>query len=86
MRKTLIRPTDAEDALITAAALTDSENPPMNDEQLAQLKRGPGRPLGSAKELVSLRLDTDVLNAFRAGGSGWQTRINEVLKNWAVRH
>lgn len=32
------------------------------------------------KEMVTLRLDADVLDAFRAGGPGWQTRINDVLR------
>jgi uncharacterized protein (DUF4415 family) len=37
-------------------------------------------PLGSAaKKQVTLRLDVDVIEAFRAGGSGWQSRINDVL-------
>ena len=86
MRKTLIRPTDAEDAVITAAALNDPDNQPLTAEQLAQFKRKPGRPAGSNKELVSLRLDSEVLDTFRATGAGWQTRINEVLKDWTKHH
>jgi uncharacterized protein (DUF4415 family) len=40
-----------------------------------------GRPKGSGtKEMVTLRLDKDVLARFRAGGPGWQTRVNEVLR------
>lgn len=39
-----------------------------------------GRPPGSTKTAVSLRLDTEVVNAFRAGGPGWQTRINDALR------
>ncbi len=42
-----------------------------------------GRPKGSNKELVTLRIDRDVLERFRAGGAGWQTRINEALKKAA---
>jgi uncharacterized protein (DUF4415 family) len=40
-----------------------------------------GRPaLGEkAKRLVTLRLDPDVINAFKATGEGWQTRINDTL-------
>lgn len=34
MSKKLIRPTDAEDAQITAAALTDPDNPPLTDKEL----------------------------------------------------
>lgn len=85
MRKTLIRPTDAEDAAITAAAQSDPDNLPLTGNELEQFKRRPGRPMGSSKELVSLRLDSEVLEAFRSGGAGWQTRINEALKDW-VRH
>lgn len=39
-----------------------------------------GRPRGSDKEMVSIRLDRDVLERFRASGPGWQTRINEALR------
>lgn len=43
----------------------------------------PGRPKGSAKQPVSLRLDKDVLAHFRAGGPGWQSRMNEALRKAA---
>jgi uncharacterized protein (DUF4415 family) len=42
--------------------------------------RKSGRPPGSMKEQVSLRLDKDVVARFRATGPGWQTRINEALR------
>ena len=39
------------------------------------------------KEAVSLRLDAEVLAFFRAGGKGYQTRINEILKSYVrTRH
>jgi uncharacterized protein (DUF4415 family) len=51
-------------------------------EQIAARRRG--RPLGSVaavtKEPVKLRLDADVLDALRATGDGWQTRINDMLR------
>ena len=38
-------------------------------------------PLGAAaKQKVTLRLDCEVFEAFRGGGAGWQSRINEVLR------
>jgi len=43
----------------------------------------PGRPRGSAKQAVSLRLDKDVLEKFKATGPGWQSRINEALRRAA---
>jgi uncharacterized protein (DUF4415 family) len=45
------------------------------------LRRGRGRPpLDTRKKLVSLRLDQDVIDRFRAGGPGWQSRINAALR------
>lgn len=45
------------------------------------IRRGRGRPLlGPGKKLVSLRLDQDVIETFRAGGPGWQSRINAALR------
>ena len=37
-------------------------------------------PVDAPKKLVSLRLDQDVIERFRASGSGWQSRINAVLR------
>jgi uncharacterized protein (DUF4415 family) len=42
--------------------------------------RGPGKK--PPKEQVAIRLDREVLGAFRAGGPGWQTRMNAALKEW----
>ncbi|HKH35370.1 MAG TPA: BrnA antitoxin family protein [Beijerinckiaceae bacterium] len=45
------------------------------------IRRGRGRPpLDAPKKLVSLRLDRDVIEQFRAGGPGWQSRINAALR------
>lgn len=42
-----------------------------------------GRPPAmSPKKLVSVRLDQDVLDRFRATGPGWQTRMNEALRRY----
>ena len=35
------------------------------------------------KIATNVRLDPDVLQAFKATGAGWQTRINAVLLDWA---
>ena len=36
--------------------------------------------LPGAKEMVSLRIDRDVLDHFQEGGPGWQDRINDALR------
>ncbi len=43
-----------------------------------------GRPfLANPKRAVSLRLDADVIAHYRAGGPGWQTRMNDELRRAA---
>jgi len=47
----------------------------------ALMRRGRGRPPKEDRKVnQTLRLDPDVLDAFRQQGSGWQARINEVLR------
>jgi len=87
MNKKLIRPTDDEDKLITAAAISDPDAVPLTDSEWehvrTHLKRGRGRPLGSGtKAQVTLRLDLEVIEALKATGAGWQTRANDVLRKW----
>ena len=48
-------------------------------EELVRRSRG-RPPKGDKKVNQTLRLDQDVLEAFRQEGSGWQARINEILR------
>jgi uncharacterized protein (DUF4415 family) len=64
-------PADAEDFAVSHDEI---------ERALAERRARPGRPRGSTKEQVSLRIDRDVLERFRATGPGWQTRINEALR------
>jgi uncharacterized protein (DUF4415 family) len=44
-------------------------------------ERAPERPsLPNAREVVSLRIDSEILDHFREAGPGWQDRINEALR------
>jgi uncharacterized protein (DUF4415 family) len=95
--KSIAETTEEEDAAITAAALADPDNPPLDDRLAARLRpaeevmpevvarfrgqRGPQK--APTKQLVSLRLDPDVLAHFRATGRGWQARINAALRKAA---
>lgn len=48
---------------------------------LELLNRGRGRPkVDSPKRQVTLRLDSDLIEAMRASGPGWQVRANQVLR------
>jgi len=46
-----------------------------------------GRPkAGSPKVALTVRYDADVVEAFKATGKGWQTRMNAALKEWLKTH
>ena len=51
------------------------------------LRKARGKNKNPTKQQVAIRLDQEVIAAFRADGPGWQSRMNEVLKDWvALRH
>ena len=55
-------------------------------QEAATITRGRGRPPVSVKRpTLNMRVDAEVLEAFKATGAGWQTRINAVLRD-AVAH
>lgn len=41
-------------------------------------KRGPAK----TKEAISIRLDQDLVERLRASGPGWQSRVNDALREW----
>jgi uncharacterized protein (DUF4415 family) len=46
-----------------------------------------GRPIKEAKATqISIRLEQDILLAFKKTGKGWQTRINSTLRDWLQNH
>jgi uncharacterized protein (DUF4415 family) len=88
------RPIKSNLAKVDAHPITQAEYdeaPELTEEMLAraEIRHGDkiirrGRPpLENPKEAVKLRLDHDVLAAYRRTGSGWQTRINADLRKAA---
>ncbi|WP_193335753.1 BrnA antitoxin family protein [Devosia beringensis] len=50
-------------------------------ELAENIRRSRGRPkIEAPKQQISLRLDSEVIEKFKATGKGWQSRINDVLK------
>lgn len=84
------------EAQVQRMIASDPDAPEATDAELAQArpfaeafpaladkmrKNAGGRPKSdSPKVAVSLRLDPDVIDHFKAGGPGWQTRINAALR------
>lgn len=78
---------------------SDPDAPEATDEQLAQArpfdqvfpaladamrKNVGGRPKSeNPKVAVSLRLDQEIVTRFKASGPGWQTRMNDALRDAA---
>jgi len=67
-------PDDPEDFDVTEEALQQALA-----ERRERLRRR-GAQAAPTKKQVTLRLDPDVIDKFRATGPGWQARINDVLK------
>lgn len=53
-------------------------------EVVAAFGKPRGRPPGSDKERITIRIDRDTLGRFRATGPGWQTRLNDALRKVAI--
>lgn len=88
-KRKLVMPTDEEDAAIRAGIALDPDTHELTDSEMKQLRpmRGRGRPVGSGtKEQLTVRFDADVIRAFKESGDGWQTRMNDALREWLSQH
>lgn len=83
---------DEDDARITAAALADPDAQPWTDEMWARATTFEDRQRRRAQAKVAcvdevtgdvLNIDAEVIEHFRKTGSGWQARINAVLRKAA---
>ena len=94
MKRPVARNTPEEEAAIQRGIALDPDNPEWTAEDWANARptrevmpdlleawrRSRGRQKTPTKVLVSLRLDSDVVERLRASGRGWQSRVNEMLK------
>jgi uncharacterized protein (DUF4415 family) len=101
MARRLPELTDEVEARIHAGALADPDARPLTDDELARfrpahqvmpefvakvMRQKRGRPpVEMPKKQVTLRLDQDVIDHFKAEGPGWQTRINDALRGVAKK-
>ena len=83
-------PTPEEGAVITAAAMSDPDAMPYTDEEWEaikpQIQRGRPRSVAPLKASTTIRFDADVLAALKATGRGWQTRVNDAMREWVKTH
>ncbi len=83
-------PTMAEDRAITTAAKGDPDAQPLTAKQMKSMvpmRVLRGRPKSAnTKQLVSMRYSREVLAYFKSTGEGWQSRIDQVLREYVARH
>jgi uncharacterized protein (DUF4415 family) len=70
------------DAEIDRQIAEDPDTAPIADDEFYRKAR---LVLPEPKTPVSLRIDSDVVRAFREAGAGYQARMNEVLRGYATR-
>ena len=66
----------------------DEDSPDFSELMRADLdRRKCGRVLGSGvKASQTVRFDAAILEAFKSTGKGWQTRMNDALREWLKEH
>jgi len=86
----IVMPSIDEDRALVAAAKGDPDAPPLTSKQLKSmvpLATLRGRPKSAnPKQLVSVRYSPEVIEYFRASGDGWQSRMDEVLRNYVLKN
>ena len=72
----------------SSAEVSDADNPAWTEDMLGApvFKRGRGSQTAPTKVLTSIRLDADVLKYFKSTGTGYQSRINETLREAVNKH
>jgi uncharacterized protein (DUF4415 family) len=57
------------------------------DEYLGEKLVRRGRPISPiVRERITIRLEPNVVQQFKASGPGWQTRMNAALVDWLKTH
>jgi uncharacterized protein (DUF4415 family) len=81
----LIRNTPDEESAVQRGITADADTFEVPAESFSEMKRSGarGRPkLERPKVLLTVRYDADIIDAFKATGEGWQTRMNDALREW----
>lgn len=79
-------PTEAEEKAINRGIAADPDTYIPSDEAFARMKRR-GRPKSEeTKVQLTVRYDQDIVESFKADGPGWQSRMNDALRQWLKEH
>ncbi|VWD15209.1 BrnA antitoxin family protein [Burkholderia contaminans] len=88
-KRKIVMPTHEEDAAINRGIAADPDTFEVTEGDFKKMKRlgARGRPrAANPKVLLSVRYDADIVEAFKSSGDGWQTRMNDALRDWLKDH
>ncbi|MBO0663139.1 BrnA antitoxin family protein [Jiella sp. MQZ9-1] len=77
-QRALAAMTPEEDAAITADALLDPDNPPIEEDEIEFV--GWKEAQFRLKGRTTIRVDRDIVERFQRAGDDWEARINEALR------
>jgi len=98
LSKTVLAVSDDEEGVIQKQIAADSDDGDATDEEIMSAKpfaealpelmesirRARGRPFAQQTKVpVTIRLDPDIVEHYKAGGKGWQSRMNDDLRKLA---
>lgn len=60
----------------------DEDSPKLSPEQISRLKPAYKKywNISPVKKTISIKIDADILEAFKSTGRGYQTKINQILR------
>ncbi|MCS6763215.1 MAG: BrnA antitoxin family protein [Candidatus Protistobacter heckmanni] len=85
----LVKNTPSGDAAVQRGIAVDPDAMEVSADDFRRMKPLGKRgrpPAENPKVLLTVRYDKDVVDAFKAGGDGWQTRMNAALREWLREH
>lgn len=88
-KREIYMPTEEENAEINRGIAQDPDTYEVPDEDFRKMRRlgARGRPrLETPKVQLTVRYDADIVEAFKASGDRWQTRMNDALRDWLKDH
>ena len=97
LKKGTILPTDEENRQINAGIAAAPDTYELTEAEFAKMRpvseihpeippRVRGPQTNPTKKSTTIRLDSEVLDFFKAQGKGWQTKINDILHDYVNSH
>lgn len=84
LKPNTIFPTDLEDEQIREGIAQDPDTFELTEADFKRLRPVGRPPSAMTKQKITMRLSPEVMDYFRSLGAGWQTHIDQVLKDYVA--